>query len=502
MIVRVRESRVRSALLGVVFVVFMSFLAFYNLTGYPEFQALDEGFRLYFVKHAITYGRWAILTQDGFQAYWRDSTGPVVLLPIMAMFALFEPSLALARSIMGFMLVVSVLLVYGSMRYWYGTRVALLASLCFLFFGPSWLNSVTMGRWVYGEVPAFGLFMLGCWQWSRAAAGHDKAIVTACIAFALSVWAKDLFAPIIIVTLAIVWLIHRHEYSLRSLALAPSLICITALVSWSLFQTGMSHLAGVMVTGNHDVWQLLLSRLFVFSPQVIQTNLKFLYDQDLLLVIPVACYTLIANYQQPRPGRELLPVFVIIWLIWYTECSIGWPRYAYPVWAGGGILLAVWLGDLVSWSQQRIADMRCWTQKLLLIALEFSVLVIAIFWPAQNTVRRLFEPEDRSAIIMAAYIDNNVPLAERIVSSQWEVHFYSTRVFVPIPDAYYDQKIAEQAGKTISTPPSTSFADLHAAYLLDGSENRIVEMVPADRLAQDFEPLFQVGPYCLYRLKR
>lgn len=83
------------------------FLAVYNLDGYPDFMALDEGFRLYFARNVTEYGKWAILTQDGYQEYWRDSTGLLVLGSVIAAFKLFGPSLWLAR------LLVSVFLIAG-----------------------------------------------------------------------------------------------------------------------------------------------------------------------------------------------------------------------------------------------------------------------------------------------------------------------------------------------------------------------------------------------------
>lgn len=67
----------------------IALLACYNLAGYPAFTALNEGFRLYFIRDVIQHGRWAVLTQEGFHEYWRDSTGPVILLPIMALFHVY-----------------------------------------------------------------------------------------------------------------------------------------------------------------------------------------------------------------------------------------------------------------------------------------------------------------------------------------------------------------------------------------------------------------------------
>ena len=117
-------------------------------------------------------------------------------------------------------------------------------------------------------------------------------------------------------------------------------------------------------------------------------------------------------------------------------------------------------------------------------------LSIVVLWPAQNTIRRLTEQLNNDAPNMAAYIDANIPHHTRIVSGQWEVSFYSSRTYIPIPDEYYEAKIAEQSRRSFTITHFTSMNDLNAEYILDGSENRIVEMVPVHVLQRDYKPVF------------
>lgn len=214
----------------------------YNIEGYPAFTALDEGLRLYFAKQAAEHGMWALVTQDGYRAYWRDSTGLLILGPIILAFKLFGPSLALARWVIGIFLILGIFIVYRAINEWYGKLTAILAVTLFLFFGPPWLNSVTMGRWVYGELPALVLFIAGCWQWARAVEQHSQRLPEASLIFALAVLAKDLFAPLIITTMLAVYGYARWSgdvIRIRHIGL-PIVSCLIALGGWSLWQYAVS----------------------------------------------------------------------------------------------------------------------------------------------------------------------------------------------------------------------------------------------------------------------
>ncbi|WP_066782706.1 ArnT family glycosyltransferase [Chloroflexus islandicus] len=496
-------TRRRLSIPLLVLCILVLFLAFHNLAGYPAFTALDEGIRLYFIRNVVQHGRWAILTQEGFQAYWRDSTGPVVLLPIMALFQVFGPSLLLARSLMAALLILSAGAAYLYTTYWYGHRVALLATLLFLIGGPEWLNSVTMGRWVYGEVPALGLFLLGCWQWSQALAGRREALALASGAFALAVLAKDLIAPMIIIALLVLYgasvVRAVDRLSFRDV-LWPSLACLMAFIAWSLFQAYASSVHAAISGQQSDLAQLSLSRIVVLSLHNCVQNIKFLRDNDVLLLLPVVVYVAFLRQQSDKPGRLIVPVFVLVWSFWYVFFSIGWPRYAYPIWALSSMLLAVALADLWKWIQRWMATQHFVHQaaSIMFIALLFGFMIM---WPFQNTIRRLFEPADDTARIMALYIDTYIPPNDRIVSGQWEVHFYGKHLFVPIPDEYYNAKIAAQTRRSFQVSNFRTMHDLNAMYILDGSENRVTEMVSPAELMRDYDIVFATGEYCLYRVR-
>lgn len=472
----------------------------YNIEGYPAFTALDEGFHLYFAKQVAEHGTWALATQDGYRAYWRDSTGLLILGPIILVFKLFGPSLGLARWVIGIFLVLGIFIIYRAINEWYGMLVAILAVALFLFFGPPWLNSVTMGRWVYGELPALVLFIAGCWQWGHAVEQRSQRLSGASLIFALAVLAKDLFAPLIMTTMIAVFIYDRWHggvIRVRHIGL-PVIMCLIALGGWSLWQYTVSlpYESG----HQHNIFHLSLSRIVVLSPDISVNNVKFLYDSGVLIAIPAALYVAFLRQHEPKLAHLMLPFSLFIWSVWYTIFSIGWPRYAYPIWAIGGVLLSVVLSDIAK-QWYIMIDAKSVFQRIVYLMCVGMVLFIVVLWPAQNTVRRLAEQLNNDAPNMAPYIDDNIPHHTRIVSSQWEVSFYSSRTYIPIPDEYYEAKIAEQSKRFLPITHFTDMNDLNAAYFLDGSENRNVEMIPDHVLHRDYEPVFQNDSYCLYRLK-
>ncbi|ABY36945.1 MAG: hypothetical protein KatS3mg054_1175 [Chloroflexus sp.] len=478
------------------------FLAVYNLDGYPDFMALDEGFRLYFARNVTEHGKWAILTQDGYQEYWRDSTGLLVLGSVIAAFKLFGPSLWLARLLVSVFLIAGVVTVYLVVHNWYGQQAAILAVALFLFFGPPWLNSVTMGRCVYGEVPALVLFITGCWLWSRAVIQPSRFLPAASLTFALAVLAKDLFAPVIIAAIVITSVYQRWRGVIvpRLCVILPMVACLVAFTGWSLFQYIMSLLSGF--GHQHNLVHLSLSRVMIVSPLLWFQNAKFLYDNGVLFVIPSVLYVLFIRKTNIDSGFLVLSFFLVVWSIWYIGFSIGWPRYAYPIWAVGGIMLAILLDDIRVMMHRYITE----EPKRLLAQLAYPIFiglscVIIVLWPAQNTVRRLFAEANDDAQMMAMYIDRYIPADARIVSGQWDIWFYSSRTYIPIPAEYYESKIAKQVGKHVAISHFTDMNDLRAEYIIDGHENQVVEMVPFSSLQDDYELVYQNASYRLYRLK-
>lgn len=478
------------------------FLAVYNLDGYPDFMALDEGFRLYFAINVTEHGKWAILTQDGYQEYWCDSTGLLVLGSVIAAFKLFGPSLWLARLLVSVFLIAGVVTIYLVVHNWYGQQAAMLAVALFLFFGPPWLNSVTMGRCVYGEVPVLVLFIAGCWLWSRAVTQPSRFLPAASLTFALAVLAKDLFAPVIIAAIVITSVHQRWRGVIvsRVCVILPIVACLVAFIGWSLFQYIMSLLNGF--GHQHNLVHLSLSRVMIVSSQLWFQNAKFLYDNGVLFVIPSVLYVLFIRKTNIDSGLLVLSFFLIVWSIWYIGFSIGWPRYAYPVWAVGGIMLAILLDDIRVMMHRYITE----EPKRLLPQLAYSIVIglscaIIVLWPAQNTVRRLFAAANNDAQMMALYIDKYIPADARIVSGQWDIWFYSLRTYIPIPTEYYESKIAEQVGKHVAISHFTDMHDLRAEYIIDGHENQVVEMVSFSSLQDDYELVYQNASYRLYRLK-
>lgn len=129
------------------------------------------------------------------------------------------------------------------------------------------------------------------------------------------------------------------------------------------------------------------------------------------------------------------------------------------------------------------------------------VLLALIFgWPLQNTVRRIITGTPSTAEQLANYLDHKIEGDARILSSQWDVDFYSNRSFVPIPQSYYDYRIAEQAGVKLPKPEPSLIEDLHVNYILDGPELRNVAPFPEGWIEAHNELIVELGEFKLYRV--
>ena len=123
----------------------------------------DEGYVLQAPHNLLTrgfYGTWAKSWNLPFDTY--TSTGPTVLLPVAASFAIFGEGVVQARM---------VVVIYGALAAAAGYalfRLTLSRGLAFLAALLLSLSLYPYQRSVLGEVPGLFWLLLGCWLWLRA----------------------------------------------------------------------------------------------------------------------------------------------------------------------------------------------------------------------------------------------------------------------------------------------------------------------------------------------
>jgi 4-amino-4-deoxy-L-arabinose transferase-like glycosyltransferase len=281
-------------------VLFTIFLSLYNLNGYPALISMDEGFRLQFAKNLVLYGKYAILTSEGFGSFAGSSgtgavaTGVTVMLPIALAFEVLGVTLWAARLVMALYLIGSVVTLYLCVRSLYNARVALLASLLFLFAGPPWLNTVAMGRWVYGEVPALAFLFLDCSIWFGSLQEDDfRRLIVASICFGLATLTKDLLSFALVGSLASVYAVdwvRSKRLKLRQVVV-PILFSVASIVGWRVLVDSQS---GGMDMPASGFLSRASIRLFAFTPHLWYDSLKFLAEHGFILwATPALAHTVL-----------------------------------------------------------------------------------------------------------------------------------------------------------------------------------------------------------------
>jgi len=477
---------------------------------------MDEGYRLVFPKNLVLHGKYALLTSDGFGPFAGGggsgtvSTGATLILPIALAFRVLGVTLWSARLIMALYFVVCAISLYVCVRFLYEDRVALLASLLFLFAGPTWLNTVVMGRWVYGEVPALAFLFLGSSIWFASLEDTNlRRLIAASICFALAGMTKDIFAIIIIASLISVFLVDRllsKSVKLQHVVI-PSLLCLVSVIAW---QVLLSILTSDLAGQDDGLLAAVGYTVFAFAPQRWSGSLKYLAEHGFILwAVPALAHTILAALNQRNSSdscRQLFfPFFVIIWMMWYVIASIGWPRYAYPGWAVSSILVGKFLYDMATAFKSKWAftnaPFRSLKPLLKLGHLPVLCLIlILILYPAQNTIKRIVQGDNHAAHDFAHYIETELPQNSLIASAEWEIDFLTNRPYLHHPRSFQTAHIRHhQLGYPLVGQPYN--VDVYNPdYVIDGPYNKGTDFISKDFIRNKGQLLFSIGEYDLYKV--
>ena len=116
-----------SAVLMVLSVLCVLFLALYNLTDYP-LTWYDEGSHLHVPKTLLRFGEYADYSSEGYRYYGPTiGVGPTVLLPVAGVFKIFGAGLAQARLVIVIYLLATIVVFYRLADQLGGRRLAWVA---------------------------------------------------------------------------------------------------------------------------------------------------------------------------------------------------------------------------------------------------------------------------------------------------------------------------------------------------------------------------------------
>jgi 4-amino-4-deoxy-L-arabinose transferase-like glycosyltransferase len=493
-------------------VVFLIYLAFYNLTDFP-LTWYDEGSHLHVPKTLMRFGVYADYSSEGFRYFGPTiGIGPTVLLPIAAMFKLFGIGMFQARLIMAIYLILAVIACFSLAKIMGGTKIALVAIL--LLISTRSLTFVELGRNVLGEVP--GLFFLtaglAIWfaKWDRSGWGR---LVVVGLLLGLSMVTKYQYLIVIIPALGVGWVTNMAYYkSVRqNNFIVPGLVAVLIIGLWQIYQ--VVYLGPSTIGENLRLFREFTSgAAAVFSPDLIRRGINELLDFKTYggALVPVLVFGGLISLPRNQDGQRwgLLFSLVMINLVWYVFASISWLRYAFPALSVAALFVAKFFSDL---TEGYHIDFRETTEALrgnwkalanhaprigLLTWLGVVILAPMVLLVGEITNTGFNSPE-----AVAQYLEINIPQDRLIETFEPELGFLTDHNYHFPPQIYLLTAVRYiWAG---GPSPSLNYDFLETErpdYVIVGEFGRWVDMYPPDKLQGLYRKLIDIDKYEIYQL--
>lgn len=458
-----------------------------HLAPYPWF---DEGLNLAAVRTFAETGAYALPSSD--ELRFSDpaiQTGPPVLLPLSLLYRLVGADIGFMRLMIVISGLVALVLVYSLSQQLFGQRSALLSTLLLLLLpGMETSNFIMMSRQVLGEVPAIVYVLLGLmvlhnrplsrWHWLSVG-----------VLFGLAVTIKSQILVVLSVTLLVFLLaaLIRRQWSVAGcwLLLIVAMVAVY-LIDW-LWRSSM----GSMPDSTETLIQGIRIHILTFQPLQNFTDFNVLWRVALGL-LSAGAFVILEGRDLIAPERRVarfIVVFVVLWMLWYSLFSIGWPRYAFV----GLIFALLLLGRVVS----RLLKRRSfpWTMKTCSMLLLAGALGAGLIHGPQLTDTRAGD----DFFAMMRYLREEVPSDARIVTWEWLATFLTDQQYVLPSTAITNEITAHvflgqpydiQAYDSLATCPD---------YLLYGSF--VVDRTVLQVAQPDAAPVFERGWYQLYAVE-
>lgn len=525
-----------------------------HLTSWPQ-TWFDEGLNVSTAATLAEEGVYGLPDADGIREMDPAiQTGPVVLLPVAMSFKLFGTGLLQARMVMVVFSVLALCAYYVLARHLGDRSTAMLGIGILLLGNLDWQASfVTLGRQVLGEVPALGLFCLGCWLWLRAL-DHSKQTlrlsVTVGVVFGLAMVTKSQMAVNLSVALGVIWiadLLYFHVMR-RWFVIAIAATSIACVLIWYGIQIQMVGLERYQENSAvlREGFSIHIASLSLSGPR---TAIGSLWRSGaLFLAGPGIIYGLHLARQRGRAGlMHAIPMALIcVWLGWHVVLSIGWGRYsAIPLMLStiysARLLRDLWTCDIVvPW--HRMTSRKLWLtlapmlaialvlwagvarqhmgtsagtglvlilvaaalarirwQRGLLLALVFAVIVM-LSPTNMNGLSRTGSTSAQHSRDMAAYLHDHVPHDALIESWSWELSILVPQRFHH-PQTHVTNMYTLEVYSNLPVPEDTYDPGAsRPQYIL---ENWFSDWlgIYSEYVALHGEEVVSFGDYTLYRVR-
>lgn len=469
-------------------------LALINLP-YAPATWFDEGSHLHVPETLVRYGVYADISSEGFRYFGPTiGVGPTVMLPVAGAFKLAGVGLLQARLVIVAYLAFALGALYLLARRLYGWEVAGIVVLLALASRTlRYEGMVEYGRQVLGEVPGMAFLLAGLLAYSGAIFNSARArpySLLAGLAFGLALVTKNQFVLIVPPTLALLALLDWAYYRAGGwwLRLAPPLIAVACFGAWTLAMLTFFGPDG-FAANLAKTRQAAGGAIFVFDLDATRRAMLYLAQVYGGLLLPGLAYSLWRGRERTPWGLATLApaLMATLWIGWFV-LSLGWPRYAFPAVVLGALSVAFLATELFQALLVRRRPLMAW--------LGAVYLGLAILAPLALTGRVVLSPH-YAAHEMAVYLQRNVPTDAVIETWEPELGVLTDHTYHYVPTELLDPAVRRQwlGGSAVAYDG----LDARPPYVLLGGFSDYTAIYPVDVLERDYEVLYSVEPYRLYR---
>ncbi|MBL7662839.1 glycosyltransferase family 39 protein [bacterium] len=489
-------SQRTTKLMSLVILLFTVWLLLYRIGELPPIW-YDEGFFLTTAKTFANEGRYGIHLLDYFRI-GHISVGPSVILPIACAFKIFGVDLIVARLVMAVFALLSICLVIKLGERLKHSSVGLIAAALIVTDPLQMIGYSAFARNVLGEVAAttYLLTSILIWHAHGAKVGSKQNVISGIFA-GLAVSAKPQMLLAVALLVLVRLLFSWHKFKQVKACLLQQLTFVLGF----LLIIGMQTVLLIAPVGINAFLEQMgylsvaATRLIVHAGGKDAVDLGNVVDSQRRVVffaLLAACIFLFRklNYRNSLLSWEIAAI-AIGWQAWFLFVSIGWWRYGFPGYFFTALIIALALYELITVVSA--------ATRLVLIG---SLTCLSLFG-MRNLINDFINlPADNSAAQITQYINAKIPVAAKIETYEWDIAFLLDRTtrFPPL-DVHY--KFLNRSLDGTNQDYAYRFWEKDTDYIVVGPFGFLsFEVYPRQALIDYAEPVYGVGKYGLYKLKK
>ena len=496
-------------------VIGLAFLLLYRLDIYPA-PWHDEANYLKIAKNYALNGVYADFSSEG-NRYTGPiiSTGPTVILPVAMLFRLFGVDIPLARL---FVVACSVLLlvsVFGLGSVLRDRRLAFAALLLTVLHRRSEpiTSYLYYSRNVLGEVPGMLLILAGLWLWLRPGRRSVPSLIGVGVIMGLASITKNQYAVFALPSLLLAWILNILWYRRRDWRyfVVPGLVAGAIFLAWTYSVFFLLDADKRDVYANLDDLRAAANvTFFILDPQTVLRNIYELVSNSpfSVLFLPSALFGLVLGARRDEEGQRwgVLSLFLLTSTAMFIF-SVGWPRYAFPVFVFSAFFTARLFYSLTDGYHPDWKDLReamrggnvSLTATVSVLATGLLVTVIAV--PLFRVVRDVTSQGDDTPYRVAEYLNDTVPENDLVETWEQVLAVLTDHTYHFPPQVVESAVIARyffQADETLARAQYDFRDHVEPDFVVVGPFSSLADVYTAETL-EDFELVRTIDSYDIYQ---